>query len=62
MSAADHPIRGALSLAAGAGFLVLAPTGVALVVAGGGLSTAIGTVLAWVAVRQVARAQRGWQP
>ena len=59
MSAADHPIRGALSLAAGAGFLVLAPIGVTLIVAGGWVPTIAGAALSWGVVWRLAKAQDG---
>lgn len=57
MSAADHPIRGALSLAAGLALLTAPVIAVPLIVAGGWVPTIAGTVLCWGAVRHLARAQ-----
>ncbi|EYR64268.1 hypothetical protein N866_13535 [Actinotalea ferrariae CF5-4] len=59
MSAPDHPIRGALSLAAGLALLTAPVIAVPLLVAGGWVPTIAGAALSWGVVRRLAKAQDG---
>ena len=63
MSAADHPIRGALSLAAGLVLMSAGVVAVPLVIAGGPVTFFGGLALSWRVVRHLSRdQQRRWQP
>ena len=59
MSAADHPIRGALSLAAGLVLMSAGVVAVPLVIAGGPVTFFGGLALSWGVVWRLAKAQDG---